>query len=129
MSFPPIWDTPYFLWAQYDASVLNELVRNAGEALGVRARINMTAAAPGRPLFGSTVNMANIVHFEELLRGTDPFKAAGASDMKFSGLVAPKWRDAQAKFPGEAAWATDDKLVEKGRDLYRAHCFEFHRVR
>jgi hypothetical protein len=119
VSFPPIWDTPYFLWAQYDASVLNELVRNAGEALGVNARINMTAAAPGRPLFGSTVNMANILHFEELLRGTDPFKAAGASDMKFNGLVAPKWRDAQAKFPGEAAWATDDKLVEKGRDLYR----------
>jgi hypothetical protein len=127
VSFPPIWDTPYFLWAQYDASVLNELVRNAGEALGVNARVNMTAAAPGRPLFGSSVNMENIAHFEELLRGTDPFKATGADAMKFSGLLAPKWKDAQAKFPGDAAWATDDKLVEKGRDLYRAHCFECHR--
>jgi mono/diheme cytochrome c family protein len=47
--------------------------------------------------------------------------------MKFNGLLAPKWKDAQAKFPGDAAWATDDKLVEKGRDLYRAHCFECHR--
>jgi hypothetical protein len=127
VSFPPIWDTPYFLWAQYDASVLNELVRNAGEALGVNARVNMTAAAPGRPLFGSSVNMENIAHFEELLRGTDPFKATGAGAMKFNGLLAPKWKDAQAKFPGDAAWATDDKLVEKGRDLYRAHCFECHR--
>jgi hypothetical protein len=126
VSFPPIWDTPYFLWAQYDASILNELVRNAGEALGVNARVNMTAAAPGRPLFGSSVNMENIAHFEELLRGTDPFEAA-TGVRKFNGLLAPKWKDAQAKFPGDNAWVTDDKLVEKGRDLYRAHCFECHR--
>ena len=126
VSFPPIWDTPHFLWAQYDASVLNELVRNAGEALGVSAKVNMTAAAPGRPLFGSSVNLENIARFEELLRGTDPFEAA-AGVRKFNGLLAPKWKDAQAKFPGDGAWATDDKLVEQGRDLYRAHCFECHR--
>lgn len=127
VSFPPIWDTPFFLWAQYDASVLNELVRNAGEALGVNAKINMTAPANGRPLFGSSVDMLNIIRFEEALRGTDPFKATAASDRKFNGLVAPKWKDAQAKFPGDKAWAIDDILVEKGRDLYRAHCFECHR--
>ncbi|QPF92639.1 di-heme-cytochrome C peroxidase [Bradyrhizobium commune] len=127
VSFPPIWDTPHFLWAQYDASVLNELVRNAGEALGVSARINMTAAAPGRPLFGSSVSMANIAQFEELLRGSDPFKSSGPGEPKFDGLVAPKWKDAQAKFPGDAAWAIKDELVGKGRDLYRAHCFECHR--
>ncbi|WP_027527487.1 di-heme-cytochrome C peroxidase [Bradyrhizobium sp. Ec3.3] len=126
VSFPPIWDTPYFLWAQYDASVFNELVRNAGEALGVSARINMTTAAPGRPLFGSSVKMENLVRFEEALRGTDPFKASGGAT-KFNGLLAPKWTDAHAKFPGDAAWAIDAKLVKKGRDLYRAHCFECHR--
>lgn len=73
VSFPPIWDTPYFLWAQYDASVLSELVRNAGETLGVAAKINMTAAAPDRPLFGSSIQLSDVVRFEELLRGTDPF--------------------------------------------------------
>ena len=123
VSFPPIWDTPHFLWAQYDASVLNELVRNAGEALGVNAKVNMTASASGRPLFGSSVNMLNIHRFEEMLRGANPFEG----EAKFKGLVAPKWSDAQAKFPGDTAWATDNKLIERGRNLYRVHCFECHR--
>lgn len=127
VSFPPIWDTPYFLWAQYDASVLNELVRNAGEALGVAAKINMTAAAPGRPLFGSSIHLSNVARVEELLRGTDPFSATNKGDRKFNGLTAPRWTDAQEKFRGDPAWAIDEKLVEKGRDLYRAHCFECHR--
>ncbi|MFK4719449.1 mono/diheme cytochrome c family protein [Bradyrhizobium niftali] len=127
VSFPPIWDTPYFLWAQYDASVLNELVRNAGEALGVSAKINMTAAAPGRPLFASSIRLSNIARFEELLRGTDPFSSEDAGGRKFTGLVAPRWKDAQQKFRGDPAWAIDEKLVEQGRDLYRAHCFECHR--
>lgn len=127
VSFPPIWDTPYFLWAQYDASVLSELVRNAGETLGVAAKINMTAAAPDRPLFGSSIHLSDVVRFEELLRGTDPFLATNAGDRKFNGLIAPRWSHAQEKFRGDPAWAIDGKLVEKGRDLYRAHCFECHR--
>ncbi|MCP1855655.1 mono/diheme cytochrome c family protein [Bradyrhizobium japonicum] len=124
VSFPPIWDTPYFLWAQYDASVLNELVRNSGEALGVSAKINMTAAAPGRPLFGSSIHLSEIARFEELLRGTDPFSTGVR---KFTGLIAPRWKDAAEKFRGDQAWAIDERLVEQGRDLYRAHCFECHR--
>ncbi|MCC8939037.1 cytochrome C [Bradyrhizobium sp. Arg68] len=127
VSFPPIWDTPYFLWAQYDASVLNELVRNSGEALGVSAKINMKAPAPGRPLFESSIHLSDIARFEELLRGTDPFSLPEASGRKFSGLVAPRWKDAQDRFQGDPAWAIDEKLVEKGRDLYRSHCFECHR--
>jgi hypothetical protein len=127
VSFPPIWGTPFFLWAQYDASVLNELARNAGEALGVNAKINMTAPASGRPLFGSSIDMLNIHRFEQMLRGSDPFKAPFAKDRKFDGLVAPQWKDVQAKFPEDKAWATNDELVDKGRELYRAHCFECHR--
>ena len=41
VSFPPIWDVPNFLWAQYDASILNPNIRNIGEAMGVAAKINM----------------------------------------------------------------------------------------
>ena len=37
VSFPPIWTVPWFLWAQYDASIEQPLIRNAGEALGVSA--------------------------------------------------------------------------------------------
>jgi len=101
VSFPPIWDTPYFLWAQYDASVLNELVRNSGEALGVSAKINMRAPAPGRPLFESSIHLSDIARFEELLRGTDPFSPGEASGRQFNGLVAPRWKDAQDRFPGD----------------------------
>jgi hypothetical protein len=127
VSFPPLWDTPFFLWAQYDASVFNELVRNAGEALGVNAKINMTSAASGRPLFRSSVEMLNIHRFEEMLRGPDPFEGGAASDKKFSGLVSPKWKDAEEKFPGDVAWSTNEKKIDEGRDLYRRHCFECHR--
>jgi len=35
VSFPPIWTVPWFLYAQYDASIQQPLIRNAGEALGV----------------------------------------------------------------------------------------------
>ena len=34
VSFPPIWTVPWFWWAQYDASIEQPLIRNAGEALG-----------------------------------------------------------------------------------------------
>lgn len=124
VSFPPIWDTPYFLWAQYDASVFNELVRNAGEALGVNAKINMTSAAA--PYFRSSVEMRNIHRFEEMLRGPEPALADSAEKV-FRGLVSPKWKDAEAKFAGDGAWAIDESRVDKGRDLYRQYCFECHR--
>jgi hypothetical protein len=34
VSFPPIWSVPWLWWAQYDASIEQPLIRNAGEALG-----------------------------------------------------------------------------------------------
>src|SRR3984885_11625896 len=40
VSFPPIWTVPWFWWAQYDASISQPLIRNAGEALGVAALLN-----------------------------------------------------------------------------------------
>ncbi|WP_346657016.1 MULTISPECIES: hypothetical protein [unclassified Bradyrhizobium] len=115
VSFPPIWDTPYFLWAQYDASVLNELVRNSGEALGVSATINMTAAAPGRPLFASSIHLSEIARFEELLRGADPFSAGDASRGKFTGLVAPngrtRRRNSAVTRPGRLMKSSSNKVA------------------
>ena len=46
MSFPPIWSVPWFWWAQYDASIEQPLIRNAGEALGVSALINLSPDTP-----------------------------------------------------------------------------------
>jgi len=42
VSFPPIWYTSWFNWVQYNASIQQPMVRNIGEALGVRARVNLT---------------------------------------------------------------------------------------
>src|SRR5262249_601837 len=75
VSFPPIWSTPWFSWAQYDASVQNELVRNAGEALGVNAKVNLREYGdPQLPTFRSSVEMLNIHWFERLLAGPHPLE-------------------------------------------------------
>jgi len=123
VSFPPIWSTPWFNWAQYDNSVRNPLVRNAGEALGVNAKINLTAHANEKqPLYKSSVELLNIYWFERMLAGPAPLDGK-----KFGGLLAPKWTDAAGKFPGDAAWNVNPDLVNEGRGLYQKHCIECHR--
>ncbi|MEJ7604889.1 MAG: hypothetical protein WKF37_01130 [Bryobacteraceae bacterium] len=36
-ALPQIWDSSWFNWVQYNSSISDPLVRNIGEALGVRA--------------------------------------------------------------------------------------------
>jgi len=122
VSFPPIWDVPWFLWAQYDASIFNELVRNAGEALGVGAKVNMTSDK--QPLFKSSIPLRNVYWFEEMLRGPDPFAVKPPA---FKGLVSPKWSEAAALFKDDPAWQTNQDKVREGRWLYRELCVECHR--
>ncbi len=55
VNYPHIWDTSWFDWVQYDASIMQPMVRNAGEALGVLARVNI--ANPDRPLYVSSVQV------------------------------------------------------------------------
>ncbi len=123
VSFPPIWDTPTFLWAQYDASIFNELVRNAGESLGVGAKIAMTGKDANR-YFSSSVQIASIVEMERMLRGTDPL-----APRRFDGLTAPQWSDAADIFKDdpESAWKIDTARVDEGRKLYAKFCVECHR--
>jgi hypothetical protein len=124
VSFPPIWDTPWFSWAQYDGSIFNELVRNAGEALGVNAKINMIGKDKARPVFRSSVDIMNIYRFEEMLRG--PMDGVHAK-REFAGLTAPKWSDVAARFKNDEAWSIKADMVDRGRELYRSHCAECHR--
>lgn len=123
VSFPPVWDTPWFSWAQYDGSIFNELVRNAGEALGVNAKINMNGKSRS-PVFRSSVELMNIYRFEEMLRG--PMDGVHAR-RAFAGLAAPKWSEVADKFKGDAAWSIKADMVDRGRELYRTHCVECHR--
>ena len=56
-NFPPLWYTSWFAWVQYNASIQQPMVRNIGEALGVRARVNLTDPAK---LYRSTVNVRTL---------------------------------------------------------------------
>lgn len=134
VSFPPVWGVSWFLWAQYDASVFNELVRNAGEALGVKAIVDLapkhgiTVNPQKKPEhFRSSVHMRNISWIEELLRGGDLFEpAAGQDNPGFKGLHAPRWRDAAKHFADDPKWTIDEKQVATGRALYQKYCIECH---
>lgn len=121
VSFPPIWTVPWLLWAQYDASIEQPLIRNAGEALGVSALVNLSPDAPKEALFRSSVAVENLVRIEAMLRGSDPFSQSPKS---FGGLEPPKWPS--QLFPDDAAWKIDPARVAKGRAIYAEICVECH---
>ncbi len=118
VSFPPIWTVPWFLYAQYDASIEQPLIRNAGEALGVFALLNVSPDYAPELLFRSSMALENLVRIEAMLRGP---KLSGSS---FGGLQSPKWPS--QIFPNDAAWKIDPVRVPKGRAIYAEICAECH---
>ena len=121
VSFPPIWTVPWFWWAQYDASISQPLIRNAGEALGVSALINFSPdTAPGA-LFRSSVDIENLASIETMLRGPDPLKQ---NPPELGGLRSPKWPS--DIFKDDPAWKIDLARVAKGRATYAEICAECH---
>jgi processive rubber oxygenase RoxA-like protein len=120
VSFPPIWTVPWFLWAQYDASIQQPLIRNAGEALGVSAIVNLSPDTPPQAIFGSTIAIENLARIEAMLRGPDP----AGENPAFGGLQPPKWP--LEIFQKEPVWKIDPARVEKGRALYAEICVECH---
>jgi mono/diheme cytochrome c family protein len=121
VSYPPIWTVPWFSWAQYDASISQPLIRNAGEALGVFASLNLSPEPPPGTLFRSTIAIENLHHIEEMLRGDDPFKTTPPA---LRGLGSPKWPE--KLFPDDPAWKIDQARVANGRKLYAEICVECH---
>lgn len=119
VSYPAIWTVPWFKFAQYDASIEQPLIRNAGEALGVTALLNLSDAYPQDRLWRSSVHITTLGWIEEMLRGPDPFKAA---EPKFGGLLSPKW---PSQILGDD-WRIDPKKVENGRKLYAEMCAGCH---
>lgn len=121
VSFPPIWTVPWFWWAQYDASIEQPLIRNAGEALGVSALVNLSPNPPPEALFRSSVAVENLVYIESILRGPDPFRQ---NPRGFDGLRSPKWPS--HLFPNDSAWKIKPERVAKGRAIYAEICVECH---
>lgn len=115
VNFPQLWDTPWFDWVQYNASVRTPMARNIGEALGVGAVINLKDPQLG--LYDSTVNVPGLHWLEDQLGGENPFE----------GLQPPRWDDmVRAAFGSTSAappdFALNPELVRAGEALYSEHC-------
>lgn len=113
VNYPHLWGTSWFDWVQYDASIMQPMVRNAGEALGVAAKVNL--ANPNRPLYVSSVQVREIFEMEQLLAGDDPL----AGEPGFKGLRAPQW-------PEDVLGAIDPVKHAQGETLYRQLCQGCH---
>jgi cytochrome c5 len=121
VSFPPIWNVPWFLWAQYDASIEQPLIRNAGEALGVSALINLSPDTADSTRFRSSVDVENLHAMETMIAGPNPF---AQTPRGFGGLTSPKWPS--DLFAGNDAWKIDPVKVARGRKIYAEICAECH---
>ena len=92
VNFPHLWTASWFDWVQYDGSIMQPLIRNSGEAMGVRAMIN-TRAPTGETRFSSSVPLSNLYWIEHALSGDNPFPL-GSTD----GLDNPFVRDPDTGF-------------------------------
>jgi mono/diheme cytochrome c family protein len=110
--FPRIWNASWFEWVQYNGSISQPMARNAGEALGVGAKLNLTDGT--KPLYSSSVDLGELFGMEQLLAGTPPADASG-----FHGLTSPKWPD--KLLPPISA-----ELAAKGAVLYKEICQGCH---
>jgi hypothetical protein len=113
VSFPFIWDSSWFIWVQYDGSIMQPMIRNAGEALGVGALLTLDAKAADN--FASSVRMDTLHQIEAQLAGATPAFAGKA----FTGLQAPAW-------PENVLGAIDRELAATGASLYQQRCEGCH---
>lgn len=114
VAYPHIWDTSWFAWVQYNGSIEQPMIRNAGEAMGVNAAINFGSGPT--PRFTSTIPIDKLHDpIETLIAGTRP----PLPDQRFSGLRAPAW-------PADRLGRIDADLARRGADLYKAKCQGCH---
>jgi len=111
VAFPHIWGAPWFDWVQYNGSIQQPMVRNAGEALGVATPVDFSSVGPG--VYRSQLQMGSLVRMEQLLAGPQP-------KGRFAGLRAPAW-------PEDVLPPIDRALAAKGGELYAGLCQSCHR--
>ena len=110
--YPQIWDTPWFDWVQFNSSIEQPMVRNAGQALGLGVQVDLTSKP--KPTFRSNMPLDNIFAMEMAVKGGRvPTLAEGTG-----GLRSPKWPDL---FP-----AIDQARATKGATLYSQLCQGCH---
>jgi hypothetical protein len=105
--FPPIWDTPWFDWTQYNGSIEQPMVRNIGEALGVRGLVNLNPDS--ERFLQTTVDIEGLHEIEMLLAGDQPLQ----------GLHSPQW-------PVSVFGEIERGKASRGAELYRNLCQKCH---
>src|SRR5438034_1151323 len=111
--YPRIWNTPWFDWVQYNGSIMQPMVRTAGESLGVSSEINLTD--PSKGLYRSSVQVKTLHQMENMIKGDPPSAEKG-----FTGLKSPKW-------PGTILPPVNGTLAAQGAELYKTICQDCHR--
>jgi hypothetical protein len=89
------------------------MVRNAGEALGVAAAVNL--AGPAATRYESSAKIQVLFEIEQQLAGTKPPTTIRA----FDGLRSPKW-------PEHILGRIDAEKAKRGETLYRQICQHCH---
>ena len=107
VNYPPIWDSSWMDWVQYNGSIQQPMGRNVGEALGVRSPINLLGY-PGVQ-FQNTIRVENLHEIELLLGGSEAGK----------GVWSPKW-------PGDILGKIELEKAAKGEKLYNELCLHCH---
>ena len=127
--YPRIWNTPWFDWVQYNGSIMQPMVRNAGESLGVSAELNLTE--PSKGLYKSSVNIKAL----ELQIATDVTNAALTVQSSLETVQASavarelsqkRLEAAQSKF--EVGMATNYEVVQAQRDFVDARNNELRAI-
>jgi processive rubber oxygenase RoxA-like protein len=114
VNFPHIWDVSWFFWVQYNGSIQQPMVRNAGEAMGVSASVNYNDTPT--PRFTSTLPIRALHdEIEQMLAGPRPPSQAEG----FTGLRAPAW-------PGDILPPIRTELLARGAEVYRDRCQGCH---
>lgn len=106
VSYPHVWDIWKFDWVQWNGSVAQPMGRNIGEALGVKATVELVGsegqALPDDLMFESSVLPLELHCIESTLQHLSP----------------PHWQDPLPPIDGEKA--------ERGSKLFRRHCQGCH---
>ncbi len=113
VAYPHIWDTHWYDWVQYNSSIEQPMVRNAGEAMGVRALVNYDGRVA--PRFTSTIPIDRLHEIETMLAGREQPTTA----RRFTGLRSPAW-------PESILPRINRALAAQGAELYEQKCASCH---
>ncbi|GAB6040782.1 di-heme-cytochrome C peroxidase [Endothiovibrio diazotrophicus] len=133
VSYPMVWTVPWLAWAEYPGVVRSPMIRNVGEALGVKAAVNLTTADPAL-LYQSTALVDELYRFETLLMEgeipwditkeptSDPWQYV-KENKALPGLQPPSWEEGVAKglLP-----SIDRTKAAAGKQLYQSLCQGCH---